>query len=204
MQRYAPATVVAGLLMMASAAAWSNPEDHAHHHAAPAPSAPSVVELDVPDLELVDQDGRTTFFRSDLIGERLAAVTFTYTSCSTVCPILDRVFLGVQEMLPDDDGGETVLITVSIDPVNDVPKRLKAHAEKVGAEPGWRFLTGEKATVTRLLRALEVYSADIFNHPPAVYVVDGDRDVWTRLNGFPSSDMIAQVFDEYRAARELD
>ncbi len=204
MQRYTAATVIAGMLAMACVTAWSNPEDHTHHHAVPAPSVLSVVDLDVPDLELVDQDGRPTLFRSDLIGDRLAAVTFTYTSCSTVCPILDRVFQGVQEMLPDDDAGETVLITVSIDPVNDVPMRLKAHAEKVGAKPGWRFLTGNKATVTRLLRALEVYSADIFNHPPAVYVVDGDRDVWTRLNGFPSSDMIAQVFDSYRAARDPD
>lgn len=178
--------------------------DHSHHQIAPASISASVVELDVPDLELVNQDGRQQRFRSDVIGDRLAAVTFTYTSCSTVCPVLDSIFRGVQQRLPADADDETTLVTLTIDPVNDVPARLKAHADEVGAASGWSFLTGDRRTVIRLLKGLEVFSADVFDHPPTVYVVDGRRDVWTRLNGFPSSEAILQVLDEYRVARAQD
>jgi hypothetical protein len=40
----------------------------------------NVVDLDVPDVELVDQDSHRSRFVSEVIGDRLAAVTFTFTS----------------------------------------------------------------------------------------------------------------------------
>ena len=74
-------------------------------------------------------------------------------------------------------------------------------AEELDAKPGWTFLTGEKDTVNDLLKALEVYAPNIWDHPPTVFVVDGRRGVWTRLYGFPSPDKIVEVLDRYRAAR---
>jgi protein SCO1/2 len=190
------------LLALAPAAALPEADPHAHHrHVEPAAAPPSVVTLEVPDLVLLDQDGQPRRFRSDVIGDRLAAITFTYTSCTTVCPILDRVFLDLQQRLQQGLSADTALVTVTIDPANDIPTRLRAHADKVGATEGWRFLTGDSDRVVRLLKALEVYSGDIFDHPPTVYVVDGERDLWTRLNGFPSGDAIVRVLDGYRDAR---
>ena len=98
-------------------------------------------------------------------------------------------------------GKETILITLSIDPVTDIPPRLKAHAEKLKAKSGWYFLTGEKQAMNLVLKALEVYSPDIFNHPPTVFVVDGKRGVWSRINGFPSTNKVLKVVDEFRIAR---
>ncbi len=160
--------------------------------------AASVVDLDVPDLELTDQNGQSGKFVSDFIGERTVALTFTYTSCGTICPVLDGIFKDLQSKIAADLGHGVALITVSIDPVNDIPPRLKAHAEKIGAGPGWSFLTGEKETVSRLLKSLEVYSPDIFNHPPTVFVVDGRRGLWNRLNGFPSPKLLERTLNEYR------
>ncbi|NIQ38332.1 MAG: SCO family protein [Proteobacteria bacterium] len=184
----------------------AHPPPHTAHVMIPEPEAArprasNIVHLELPDLELVNQDGEKGRFLSDIIGDRLAAVTFTYTTCTTACPILDGIFKNVQAEVADDLGKDTVLITLSIDPTNDIPERLKAHAEKLGAKPGWTFLTGEKQTVNEVLKGLEVFSTDIYNHPPTVFVVDGKREVWSRLNGFPSPDTIVEVLSEYRTAR---
>jgi len=166
-----------------------------------AAAASNVVDLDVPDVELIDQDNHRGRFVSDVIGDRLAAITFTFTTCTTVCPVLDGIFLGLQDKIADDLGGDSILVSVSVDPTNDIPQRLKAHADELDAKPGWTFLTGEKDTVNDLLKALEVYAPNIWDHPPTVFVVDGRRGVWTRLYGFPSPDKIVDVLDGYRAAR---
>jgi len=163
----------------------------------------NVVELSVPDVELVDQDGHVAHFRSELIGERYAAITFIFTRCPTICPTLNGIFKRLQREIPDRVGDDTVLLTLSVDPVNDIPERLKQHAERMGAADGWSFLTGELDAVNRLLRSLEVYTPDFWDHAPTVYVVDGERDVWTRLYGFPSSDQIREVLDGYRHDRAV-
>jgi len=164
----------------------------------------NVVDLDVPDVELVDQDSHRVKFVSEVIGDRLAAVTFTFTNCTTICPVLDGIFLGVQDRIADNLGKDSILVSVTLDPTNDIPERLKAHAKQLDAKPGWTFLTGDKNKVDGLLKALEVYAPNLLDHPPTVFVVDGKRGVWTRLYGFPSPDKIAEVLDGYRAARAGD
>ena len=138
---------------------------------------------------------------SDFIGDRLAAVTFTYTTCTTACPILDGIFKQVQARLGDKLGKDVILVTLSIDPVTDIPQRLKAHAQKIEARPGWSFLTGKKQAVNRILKALEVYSSDIFNHPPTVFIVDGQQGLWTRVNGYPSTSKVMKELDRFNGAR---
>ena len=161
----------------------------------------SLVHPEIPDVELVSQSGAKGRFVSDFIGNRLAVLTFTFTSCQTVCPVLDGIFKSVQSDLADQLGNETVILTVTVDPERDVPERLQHHANRVGAKPGWSYLTGEKDTVNELLRGVEVYSPNILDHSPTVFVVDGRRGVWTRLHGFPTPEEIAKVLDGYRAAR---
>jgi protein SCO1/2 len=161
----------------------------------------NVVRLKVPDLELLDQDGEKGRFMSDFIGDRLAAVTFTYTTCTTACPILDGIFRQVQARLGDRLGQDIILVTLSIDPVTDIPQRLKAHAQKIKARPGWSFLTGQKQAVNGILKALEVYSLDIFNHPPTVFIVDGRQGLWTRVNGYPSAAKVMKELDRFNGAR---
>jgi protein SCO1/2 len=176
---------------------------HAGAHAGHAGSQgeSNVVDLEVPDVTLLDQEGEPGRFVSDRIGDRLAAVTFTFTDCTTICPLVDGVFMGLQNEIADQLGQGTVLLTVSIDPVRDIPERLKQRAGKLQAKPGWSFLTGEKQAVNSLLKALEVWAPDIWNHPPTVFVVDGRRHVWTRLSGFPKPEKIVEILDRYRTAR---
>ncbi len=164
-------------------------------------AAANIVDLKVPDLELTNQDGVGARFVSDIIGDKLSAITFTYTTCTTICPVLDGIFKNIQGKIGEDLGENIQLITISIDPTTDIPQRLKEHADKLGAKPGWIFLTGEKTKVNSVLKGLEMYSPDIFNHPPAVFIVDGRRGIWSRLSGFPSPSLIEKALREQQVAR---
>jgi len=166
-------------------------------------SEANIVHPDVPDLELVNQDGQGGRLLSDFIGDKLVAITLTFTSCQTICPVLDSIFLQVQSKMPGYTEKGIELLSISIDPATDIPPRLKAHAEEIGAQPGWTFLTGEQKKVTRILKALEVYTPDIANHPPAIFVVDGRRGVWARLNGFPSAGLVVETIQDFQTARAV-
>lgn len=171
--------------------------------AVPAASVkPAFVNITLLDLELLNQDNKHLKFRSDAIGNRIAAITFTYTNCTTICPVLDSIFVKLQDLVGPRLGSDVALITLSIDPANDSPARLKKHALKLKAKPGWTFLTGRKPDVDRVLQGLDAYAPDIYNHPPTVFVGDGRKNVWKRLYGFPSAEKIMTVIREFEDARK--
>ncbi len=104
----------------------------------------------VPDVRLVDQDGRGLEL-SSLRGTTLV-VTFIYTRCPlpNFCPLMDRHFAAIQEAIRKDPGlnGRVRLLSISFDPAFDTPDVLKKHAAQAGADPAiWSFLSGEQAAV---------------------------------------------------------
>ncbi|WP_036248203.1 SCO family protein [Methylobacter sp. BBA5.1] len=166
----------------------------------PAPeAAPSPPAL--PDAELVDQNGAPVRFVSDIAGGRIMALSFVYTECRTACPVVSGLFSKLQDRLGDRLGREVRLVSLSIDPATDTPERLKAYAARFHAAPGWLWLTGEKAQVDALLKALGVYRADYANHAPVILVGDPVRGEWTRFNGLPGPDALAARIDELLEAR---
>jgi cytochrome oxidase Cu insertion factor (SCO1/SenC/PrrC family) len=42
----------------------------------------------IPDVELVDQDGKTVHLYQDLVKGRIAALSFVFTTCTTICPLI--------------------------------------------------------------------------------------------------------------------
>lgn len=162
----------------------------------------AAVQVKLHDLELLDQAGRSQRFKSDVIGDKIVAISFTYTTCTTICPILDSILVKVQEKLGTGLNKDFHLVTVSIDPVTDIPARLNAYAKKLKARPGWTFLTGKKPDVEKVLLGLDMYSADILNHPPAILVGDGRTGIWKRFYGFPSSEKVVTALTDIHKARQ--
>src|SRR5215203_6212090 len=109
--------------------------------------------VDLPDVPVVDQDGRAMRFRSELLKDRTVAVNFVFTTCTTVCPALTTTMRAIQRELGDRVGQDVWLISLSVDPTVDRPERLRAFAAGFGAGRGWTFLTGEPADIKRLLEA---------------------------------------------------
>ena len=165
-------------------------DPHAHHRAMmnkPAEPA-ATVKVDLLDHVLLDQHGNDVKFVSDVIGDRIVVMDFIYTSCTTVCPVISAVFGQVQNKLGDQLGDDVVLVSVSVDPIRDTPKRLKAYATTHKAQPGWIWLTGGKRTMDEVLDGLGAYSPNFEDHPAMVLVGDGQTGQWSRFYGFPNPD----------------
>jgi protein SCO1/2 len=159
------------------------------------------VDVRLRDLELVTQDGKRVKFKSDVIGDKLVAINFIYTSCTTICPIYNAIFTQLQELLGERQGEEVILISLSIDPARDIPPRMKREAEKFKAKPGWTYLTGKKGTVDEVLRGLDAFYPDYTQHPPMALVGDGKTGTWKRYFGFPPPGHLLTMIDELKAAR---
>lgn len=157
--------------------------------------------VELPNAELLDQNGAPVRFASDVAGNRVMALSFIYTDCQTSCPVVSGIFSKLQDRLGDKLARDVRLVSLSIDPATDTPERLKAYAERFHAVPEWLWLTGEKAQVDALLKGLGVYSADYANHAPVILVGDPARGEWTRFNGLSSPDTIAAKIDELLDAR---
>jgi protein SCO1 len=148
---------------------------------AQAAQAPS--KMKIPDVELLDQDGRRVHFYSDLVKGRTVAVQFIFTTCTTVCPPLGATFARVQKELGERAGRDVRLISVSVDPATDTPERLKAWGAKFHAAEGWTFVTGAKPQVDELLRALGAATASPAEHSPEILIGNDATGQWTRTYG---------------------
>jgi protein SCO1 len=144
----------------------------------------------LPDTELVDQDGHSVHFYSDLVRGHTVAINFIFTNCQTICPLLGATFGKLNRLLAKDSGFQ--LISISIDPENDTPARLREYAAKFGPSPSWRLLTGDKGHVTELLRALGAYSPDKNAHSGEVLIGNG-QEAWIRGNGLGSPAALAEL-----------
>jgi protein SCO1 len=195
-------TPIALLLVAAAFPLAAQPEPGAHHHqaapsAAPAPQQVESSVLEIPDVEVLDQEGRSLHFYSDLVRGRAVAVNFIFTTCTTICPPLAATFGKLRALLAEE-GRDVQLISISVDPTTDTPERLKAWSQKFGAGPGWTLVTGRKEDIVRLLKALGAYTADINQHPPLV-VMANPQGRWTRAYGLAPPAKLAAAIDALTA-----
>ncbi|RKZ47589.1 MAG: SCO family protein [Candidatus Parabeggiatoa sp. nov. 3] len=151
----------------------------------------------IPDIPLVNQDGKPVLFYSDLVKGKIVAMNFIFTSCGTVCPIMGAQFGQLQRILGDQLGKNVSLISVSIDPVVDTPQRLKAWGERFGAAPGWTLVTGSKRNIDTLLKALEVFSADKNEHAPLALIGNETKNQWQRVSGLTPASTLANLLKNF-------
>ena len=146
----------------------------------------------IPDSVVYDQNRRKLNFYSDLVKGKTVAINFLFTTCTTICPPLAATFRKVQTEI----GSGVDLISISVDPVTDVPDRLKSFLAKFNAGPGWTFVTGEKPEIDSLLRALGAYVGDKNEHSPAVVIVNDKTGFWTRAYGLSSPATLINIIRE--------
>jgi len=96
---------------------------------------------------------------------------------------MTATFRRVQQQLSESAGNNVYLISVSVDPVTDVPERLRDFAAKFHAGPGWTFVTGSKTDIDSLLQALGAAVADKNDHTPMILVGNDASGYWTRAYG---------------------
>ena len=100
-----------------------------------------------PKFELINQNGKK-ISNKDYEG-KVYVVEFFFTSCPSICPKMNKNMVQLQDAFYGDLNFGIVSIT--IDPENDTPQALRAHAQKLGAKhPNWNFLTGDFTYIMNL------------------------------------------------------
>lgn len=175
-------------------------DPHAHHRAMAQQGAgddAGVTVLDhamnIPDVPVVDQTGAERHFYRDLVAGKTVAVNFVFTTCTTICPPMGANFARLRRELGERAGRDVHLISVSVDPAVDTPQRLAAWADKFGAGDGWTLVTGDRGEITRLLKALEVFTPDIKDHSPVVLIGNDEAGSWTRAHGLAPPGKLAEL-----------
>lgn len=151
-----------------------------------------VTKMNIPDVEVVDQNGRKLHFYTDLVKGQTVAINFIFTTCTTICPPLGATFARVQKEVGDKN---VRFISISVDPATDTPERLKAWGAKFHAGDGWTFVTGAKPQIDELLRALGASSARREDHTPTILIGNDARGSWTRTYGLAKASELVQVIN---------
>ncbi len=113
------AAMIVACAFSVTAAAQEDP--HAHHkHAAmnPAESASksTLSSMSIPNVEVLDQDGKQVRFYTDLVKGKVVVINFIFTTCTTICPPLGAAYSKVQELMADRIGKDVHLISISVEP----------------------------------------------------------------------------------------
>lgn len=168
-------------------------DEHAHHHMMAPASAVSRSEAAyvLPRVSLRNQDGVATALPAALDDGRPVILNFIYTSCTAICPPMTRIFAEVRDTL-GAARGTLRLVSVSIDPEEDTPARLKAYARQYGAGVGteWLFLTGSEAASAAVQKAFNAYRPDKMGHTPVTFIRRAPGAPWVRLDGLAQADRI--------------
>ncbi|HEX3093081.1 MAG TPA: SCO family protein, partial [Candidatus Angelobacter sp.] len=102
-------------------------EDTAHRDDQARTSGPT--KIAIPDATVLDQNGRKLRFYTDLVKGKTIAINFIFTTCTTICPPMTANFARVQKTMMAQGRKDFYLISVSVDPENDTPAKLKAYSQ---------------------------------------------------------------------------
>jgi protein SCO1 len=113
-----------------------------------------------PNFTLRTHDGKSVRFYDDLIAGKFVVINFIYTGCGEICPGMTANLAEVQRLLGERVGRDIFMYSITLQPELDTPAILKGYAETFGVQPGWAFLTGERADIETLRRKLGFVDPD--------------------------------------------
>jgi protein SCO1 len=179
--------ILAGLLLCLFAAAQAAAQN------VPIP-APDKVEL--PNVALIDQQGRRVNFVEDVVKDRIVVVTTFFTECAAICPVTGQKFAQLAKLLGSRLGREVVLVSVSVDPENDTPAEMREWMEPFHVSEGWSLLSGSRTEIDRLLKSLGLYvEAGAQRHQSGV-LIGSPKTGWVRASALESPEKWNKLIDK--------
>jgi protein SCO1 len=200
----------AGLVVCAIALSFSvqaqNPgqDSHGRSHSPPegASAKPlTVPKLSLPDVQVLDQNGRKQNFYTDLVKNKTVVINLVFTTCKAMCPLLGANFSKLQTALGDRLGKDVFLISVSTDPETDSPEKFKAWGEKFKAKSGWTLVTGENEELTPLLQVLSGDGPQKGYHAPSLCIFNDKTKTYRWAYGLEAPERVIQIVDELARQR---
>lgn len=184
----------AALLLLGSVA-------RAHERPGDAPAAPttpnahlsSASQYPVPAVRLVRDDGKVVSFPEELNDGRPVVLNFIFTTCSSICPLMSQTFAQFDSQL-GADRGRVHLMSISVDPEEDTPARLREYAQKFHAGPEWQHYTGTVEASLAAQRAFNAWRGDKMSHTPLTLVRAAPGQPWLRIEGFVTPTELLKLY----------
>src|ERR1044072_9005955 len=136
----------------------------------------------LPNLPVTDQDGRQLRFYDDLIKDKIVVIMFIYPSCTDICPITTARMTQIEDELGDTLGRDIFIISLTVDPANDTPQRLKAYSKAFGTGPAWTFVTGKPEDIRAINYRLGERSKVLSDHRNEIVLGNDVTGEWQRDN----------------------
>ena len=126
-----------------------------------------------PNFTLTDQAGQKVSM-ADQRG-KLVLLTFLYTNCPDVCPLITQNLNQALQMLGTERDDVRVL-AVSVDPEGDTPKSVDEYAKAHHLLPEFHYLIGSRDELTKVWKAYDVAAVasdpELVDHTAYTMLVD--------------------------------
>ena len=104
------------------------------------------------EFKLINQE-KKAITNQDLLGFNYI-VNFFFTSCPTICPTTTLNLIELQNKINKYEINNFKIISVSVDPENDTPQKLKEYAMSMNIDlSNWEFLTGSQQEIYDLVKS---------------------------------------------------
>lgn len=142
----------------------------------------------VPIFSFTNQDEKV-ITDEDYLG-KVYVVEFFFTTCPTICPIMNRNLVEIQNQFKEFKNFGVASFTIT--PDIDTPEVLKAYAQNYGiTNPNWHLLTGEEEAIYKLANeGFNLYTARDetveggFEHSGNFALIDKEGFIRSRKDNF--------------------
>jgi protein SCO1/2 len=113
----------------------------------------TIIDLSSSSFNLTNTDSAQVAFPDNYKGE-ISVISFIYTHCPDVCPIITANMRNIQSELQDTNNVEFIEIT--FDPQRDTPSVLKKYKETYRLNDQFQLLTADTSTINSLLDKMNI------------------------------------------------
>ena len=116
--------------------------------------------LKIEPFNLWNQNGQR--IQESLVKDKITVVEFFFSTCKTICPVMNRQLKKVYQSLSDPN---VLFLSFTVDPETDTPEQLSRYKKQLEiTDQGWQFITGSKKNIYHLARhAFELDTARVYN-----------------------------------------
>lgn len=148
------------------------------------------------DVELITQDGEKVRFYTDVLKNKVVVINTFFTTCTSICPPMNRNFEKIQDALGERLGKDVFLVSISVDPETDTPTRLKEYGRRFHARTGWMFLTGKKENVDWALYKLGQYVETKGDHTSIFIIGNEPKGLWKKAMGLAKAEELIRIVED--------
>ncbi|WP_339037111.1 SCO family protein [Bradyrhizobium symbiodeficiens] len=132
-------------------------------------------------------------FYDDVMKGKISIISFIYTSCRDISPVVTARLSQLEDKLGDSAGRDYFFVSISIDPVKDSPGKLKEYSKAFGIGANWPFLTGKAEDIALIRHRLGERSRALTEHRNEVLLFNDLTGEGERNSAFGDINVLASA-----------